>query len=106
MVRSTSLRGPGILLFQAAALNLHVQLLALWVDACAGSVEEPARRRTGQSEKSHAPEFQKQVRNDRSPLDALNTGDLEHVEADHRVVVHDHGVVGLNEAHACSASFH
>jgi hypothetical protein len=34
------------------------------------------------------------------PGDAVNAASLEHVEADHGVVVHDDSVVGLDKAHA------
>lgn len=33
------------------------------------------------------------------PLDTFDARNLEHVEADHRIVVHDDGMVGLDEAH-------
>ena len=33
------------------------------------------------------------------PLDTVNSSSLKHVKADHGVVVHDHRVVGLDEAH-------
>lgn len=36
----------------------------------------------------------------KKPRDAVDAGGFEHVEADHGVVVHDDGVVGLDEAHA------
>ena len=35
-----------------------------------------------------------------TPLDFVEPAGLEHVVADHRVVVHDDGVVRLDEAHA------
>lgn len=34
------------------------------------------------------------------PFDAIDSCSFKHVEADHGVVVHDHGVVGLDETHA------
>ncbi len=37
-----------------------------------------------------------------SPLDALYTSHLHHVEANHSVVVHDDRVIALDEAHTCS----
>ena len=39
-------------------------------------------------------------RNRGSPLDAVDASRLEHVEADHGIVVEDDRVVGLDEAHA------
>lgn len=38
------------------------------------------------------------------PLDAVNSSSLKHVKADHGVVVHDDGVVGLDEPHPTHVS--
>ena len=71
-VRVLGLRRPRVPLLEPAALDLDVELLVLGVDARRRRVEEP--------------------------LDVGDAGDLEHVEGDHGVVVHDHRVVGLDEA--------
>ena len=71
-VRVLRLRRPRVPLLEPAALDLDIELLVLGVDARAGRVEETLH-----------------------PGDA---GHLQHVEADHGVVVHDDGVVGLDEA--------
>ena len=35
-----------------------------------------------------------------TPLDVALPGSFDHVERNHRVVIHDHGVIGLDETHA------
>mmetsp|Transcript_1154 Transcript_1154/g.4037 ORF Transcript_1154/g.4037 Transcript_1154/m.4037 type:complete len:402 (+) Transcript_1154:601-1806(+) len=66
--------GPGIRLLESTALDLRVSLLVLRVDACGRGVEHP--------------------------LGVVLPGSLKDVEGDHGVVVHDHSVVALDEAHA------
>mmetsp|Transcript_3026 Transcript_3026/g.7396 ORF Transcript_3026/g.7396 Transcript_3026/m.7396 type:complete len:219 (+) Transcript_3026:780-1436(+) len=65
---------PRVRLPEAATLHLGVQLLVLGVDARARCVEET--------------------------LAPAAPGGLQHVETNHRVVVHNDAVVGLDEPHA------
>jgi hypothetical protein len=65
---------PGVFLLQTPSLDLGLELLSLGIDARRGGVEQA--------------------------LDFGDSAGLHHVEGNHRVIVHDDGVVALDKSHS------